>query len=315
MTDLDETVAAATGDRQDEPDSTTPQLWVCNNLTDDGKICGKSYDRKVQLNGHTTAVHRVTWDGKPTGKPGRKEKDEDPQPKPKAAPKAARQATAGHGPTTITPATRPQVYQQSLATIGVLAHLGAGRWFDDYDLGVWANGTPGLANALNAAGEQNPGLRKACDLILAGGSGGAYVQLFMAAAMIAVPIASHHGVLPENVGQRFIAMSGMMTPTPDAGPGPVAPPAQPPAPGPAPTNRLPVADWSYDEWREVLFASADNPTAQQVMVEMMQGMGVGPTVTTIPDMPGSQPMNIPEEDHRGNFGANGADNTVPTPTD
>lgn len=312
MSDAADSLVAEATVRPTDDDTEAKQLWVCNFDSKDnpGTICGRSFDTKQQLNGHTVGVHRMTWEGKPTGKPGRKtEADETPTAKGKADKPAAKKATA-KAPPNITNENRAQVYTQSLASIGLIAHLAAGRWFDNYDMDVWSRGTPGLANALDAVGEQNEGIRRACDLILSGGSGGAYVQLFMAATMIAVPIAAHHNFLPPATGERFAAMLGVIS-APTVVPGPEgAQPAPQTPPGSGPSNRLPIDSWTYDDWREVLFAQTQNPVAAQATADMMAGMGIdmGAVQVTIPDMPGTQPMTIPEDDHRGSVGA---DQTAP----
>lgn len=315
MADVDDLVAEATFDKatarlteKDYRNADGDTLWVCP-FEKDGKVCGADFDTKGKLNSHAMGVHRLTWDGKPTKAPGRKAKDADQEPTtapPKAERQAAKKATSHPGP--LQDSNRAAVYAQSLSTIGVVAHLAAGRYFDDYDLDVWTRGSTPLAGALDSVGEQNPGLRRWADMLLAGGTGGAYVQLVMAATMIAVPIAAHHGWLPSETGQRFGAMLGMAASPPQAQPGPVVPA---PSPDPAaPPSRLPVDAWTYDDWKEVLFAMPTSPTATQVMQDMMAGNVQGPTVVGVPDMAGTTPMDIPTEEHRGTVGT---DNGAATP--
>jgi hypothetical protein len=326
MSDLIEIPKSRT-DKNESPgdqDSTPADMMVCSVVTD-GVVCGETFrstdkvSAKVLLNNHSMNKHRQTWDGKPTGKPGQKPKDGDDQPTttpPKGAKnaekKAATKAIAHPGPV-VTDSNRAAVYQQSLATVGLLAHLAAGRWFDDYDLNVWTNGSGGLAASLDAVGEQNPGVRRTCDLLLAGGTGGAYVQLILALAMIGVPIAAHHGFLPAATGERFGAMVGVMaTQTGQTVDANVPPPDAPP---PGPNGTLPMSEWTYDEWREVLFAAPQNPNGMKVMTDMMNGNVSGPTVVTIPDLPGSAPMDI-QEQHRGSLGTDNSPaepDTIPAP--
>src|SRR5262245_39853942 len=257
MTDvMDETVADILGDNDDEDVEPKSSLFVCHHERD-GEVCGKSFPGLSNLNAHMMRVHFVTHDGKPVkpsgrriGSPRRKGEDDAPSTKtsqPKTERKAASKST-GHAGPSITDSNRAAIYGQSLATVGLLAHLAAGRWFDDYDLNVWTTGSQPLANALDAVGEQNPGLRRTCDMLLAGGTGGAYVQLILASAMIAVPIAAHHNLLPAATGERFGAMLGVMAPqagqTPESG----ATVPQPDADAAPPTTTLPVSEWTMDEW-------------------------------------------------------------------
>lgn len=298
----------------DEDDTELPEsnLWVCP-YDIDGKVCGKSYDAKTKLNAHSMAVHRMTWDGKPVAASGRKAgvpqdgKGKNVDVPPTTTKTTAKKATKSVSPI-ITDANRAQVYEQSLQMIGLMGHLAAGRYFDTYDHNVWANGSPGLANALNDVGDDNENFRRVCDTLLAGGGGGAYVKLIMAGAMIAVPIAAHHGWLPESAGQRFGAMIGVMGaapgPEPASGvapsdanatmaPGPTRPPGNP-------------SEWTYEQWQEILFAVPQSETAMRVMMDMA-GPAVGAMGVTIPDMPGTEPITIPTEEHRGTVGTNGGE--------
>lgn len=309
-TDLaDEIVGSPT--EHDSPDEDGPtEAWVCQNPAKDNPdvICGKTFDSKLKLNGHTVGVHQMTWDGKPTPKGGRKPKDE-PAVKPSPTEKkAAAQAKLGHAPK-VTNENRAATYTESLAMIGMLAHVAAGRYFDDYDLQVWTAGAPGIANGLDAVGEDNAGFRRGCDLILSGGGGGSYVQLVMAVAPVAIAIFANHGVaVPREVGARYAAMIGVMSTAVPAS-GPQA--SQPPAPESGPSNQLPIEHWSYDDWRAVLFAAQGNQTAMQAMFDTMREAGVDPTQVVIPNMPGTEPFTISEE-HRGDIGANGGtDQPVP----
>lgn len=310
MTALD-IVDEAVGENKTPDDDTggaAPDVMVCPYEGPDGKPCGASFvgeggrkSAKIKLNGHTVGVHNMTWDGKPTPRNGRKkESDQPPVQASKTEAKAAKKAT-GHVSPIVNDSNRAAIYTQSLATFGLLGHLAAGRWFDDYDLNVWTNGAPGLANALDAVGEQNPGLRRTCDLLLAGGTGGAYVQLILASAMIAVPIAAHHDLLPRATGERFGAMIGAMSAPSQAEPPQSGPSAQAEGEAPPPNGKLPMEAWGMDEWREVLFAAPMNPTAQQVMQEALSGMPGGAIGVTIPDnLPGTEPFTMPtEEAHRG----------------
>jgi hypothetical protein len=309
-----------------EPDGEAPgPLFVCPYELDDGTgICGKHFDDKRSFNGHAIAIHGYTWDGKhrPDAKASQRGKgkgssakaDQAPKTATRAEKKVAKDATGPAG-SAITDSNRAAIYTQSLATIGMLGHLAAGRWFDDYDLDVWSRGTPGLANALDAVGEQNPGVRRTCDLLLAGGSGGAYVQLVLAATMIAVPIAAHHDFLPKATGERFGAMIGAMAP---GAPESAAPSPAPPAPPVQLDGTVPMSEWTYDQWRDVLFAAPQNPNGMQVMMDMTNGNVRPPTEVFIPDMAGTTPMDIPQEEHRGTVGtdngAAGTDETVPAET-
>jgi hypothetical protein len=301
----------------DTPDEERKELYVCP-YDKDGKVCSASFDGKVKLNSHTMAVHKVTWDGKPVNPGGRKPKDAPPKDdKPTTTAKtektAAKKATRSVSPI-ITDGNRAQVYEQSLQTIGLIGHLAAGRWFTTADHGVWLNGAPGLANALADVGDENENIRRACDLILAGGGGGAYVKLIMASAMIAVPIAANHGWLPESAGQRFGAMIGVMAQPGTAQPASGTAPSDVAATQAAPSPNIPPgnpSEWTYEQWQEILFSVPNSPTAMQVMMDMA-GPAAGALGVTIPDMPGTEPMNIPQEEHRGSVGTNGTD-TEPEP--
>lgn len=306
-------------DEQDTADKPRIELHVCP-YDKDGKVCSASFDNKTKLNAHTMAVHQLTWDGKPVNRGGRKPGPQDGKGNPiKDVPptttKTERKATAKVQRSVspiITDANRAQVYEQSLQMIGLMAHLAAGRYFDKHDHNVWLNGSPGLANALTDVGDENENIRRACDMLLAGGGGGAYVKLIMAGAMIAVPIAAHHGWLPEAAGQRFGAMIGVMAqpgPEPASGSAPTDANVTTMAPGPTRPPGDP-ADWTYEEWQSILFAVPQSETAMRVMIDMA-GPAMGGIGVTIPDMPGTEPMTIPTEEHRGTVGTNGDTETAP----
>lgn len=306
MAEVDTLVADALGDDEDDPIVADPpaddraEQHVCHHIQD-GAVCGASFDNLRALSAHTMAKHKVTLDGKPVARRGAggSTKRQDSAPR-----RAASKATARTQPIQT---HRPDVYAQSITTVALLAHMGAGRYFDAYDLNVVTNGAPALANALDAVGEQNESVRRACDAILAGGTGGAYVQLFMAASMIVAPIAAHHGWLPQVVGQRFGMMAGVagdMVAEPSPPP-PAAQPAEAPSPTGLSTN---PADWDLSDWGLAMTQMRPD------VMEQMMAAGAGPTVVNIPPMPGTEPMPMRDnEEHRGSVGAEPANNGTSEP--
>lgn len=200
-----------------------PTLFVCDAIGDDGVICGASFDTNAQLNGHKQGKHRDRSGDAKRGEGGKAKPDKKPsRPKPPPEPKATTNKIVGGAPT-----NRTATYASSIAMAGMMAYV-AVPGFDTFDLDVVNKGATPLAAALDAVGETNQTVRTACDLALGGGTGGAYVQLIMAALSIGAPIAAHHGWLPGSAGERFGSMIGVM---PEPSPPSSAPPARPAAEG------------------------------------------------------------------------------------
>lgn len=195
-TDTDDDIDALLGIERDEDDvpEARTEAYICDYIDPDTKeVCGADFDTKAKLNGHVTGKHRDRSGDK---KPGKAKPD-----------KAA--ATAGKKAVATVPHDRVQTYTQSIAMIGLGAHIGIPS-FDSFDLEVVNKGAPALASALAVVGEKHQSVQQACDLVLGGGTGGAYVQLVLASMAMFAPIAAHHGWLPPVVGERFGAVIGVV---------------------------------------------------------------------------------------------------------
>lgn len=255
-----------------------PGTFVCDKLID-GHPCGKTFTTKRALAGHTTTVHVMKGKLKEAARAVSDNRDEQPTRKKKSPQQKAAQQAAPTPPNV----DRAALYTASLTSVALIAHVAAGQYFDAYDLEVVTVGAPPFCAALDQVGESNEAIRKACDLILGGGgaSGLAWLQLFVAASGIAVPILAHHGALPEEVGKRFAAMTGAMvgsvppSPPPTTGDGITEPPTDH-RPSPDPAN------WTRDEWLSVLM----HPTALTVIADVARENGmadlVPPTVVDVP---------------------------------
>lgn len=211
-TDTDDDIDTLLGIEPDEDDVPEPRTtFICDYIDPDTKeVCGADFDSKAKLNGHVTGKHRDrSGDKKPS-----KAKSEKPD-------KASRDAGKK---VAVVPVDRVATYTQSIAMIGLGAHIGVPA-FDEFDLNVVTQGAPSLAAALAAVGEKHTSVQQACDLVLGGGTGGAYVQLVLASMAMFAPIAAHHGWLPPSVGERFGAVIGVAAAPPVTGSSP-PPPAQ-----------------------------------------------------------------------------------------
>lgn len=206
---------------EDSPLGASPGLFVCDHVEDDGSLCGSTWDTAPKLRMHKAGKHRDRSQDKTAAPRGTARKRKDTRPSHKdRKPSQTKAAATASGPST----NRADTYTQSIALIALGAHLALPK-FDEYDLGVVNAGAPNLGSALAAVGDQNPAVQKAMDLVLGGGSGGAYLALLMAASSIAMPIMAHHGMVPNSTGQRFGGLAGVPpdlgpTPTPETPPGP-----------------------------------------------------------------------------------------------
>lgn len=258
-----------------------PGTFVCDKLID-GQPCGRTFTTKRALAGHTTTVHVMKGKLKDAARSVSDNRDE--QPSRKRAPKTPQAKAAAQGAAQPANVDRAALYTASLTSVALIAHVAAGQYFDAYDLEVVTVGAPAFCSALDQVGESNEAIRKACDLILGGGgaSGLAWLQLFVAASGIAVPILAHHGALPPTVGERFAAMTGAMA-------GAAPPPPPPSMPDTVveepPTDHRPSPDpanWTRDEWLSVL----THPGALNVMADVARENGmadlVPPTVVDVP---------------------------------
>lgn len=71
---------------------------------------------------------------------------------------------------------------------------------DQYDGTVIVAGGPRFAAALTKLARENPSIRKALEMML---EGSAWAEVIVAGGMIALPIAAHHGMLPNQLGQKL----------------------------------------------------------------------------------------------------------------
>ena len=78
--------------------------------------------------------------------------------------------------------------------------------FNNYDGTVILQGTPKLASSLASLCDKNPKVKKNIERML---SGGAYGEVIMAAAFIAIPIMANHDLMPPGIA----AMYGKAIPT------------------------------------------------------------------------------------------------------
>ena len=197
-------------------------LFVCDELVD-GELCGVSFPKKQALVAHKMGKHRDHSKDKRGGPGSRGGTSKTTKSRARAtsnkesAPRKA--ATAAEAPHT----DRAGTYTASLSMFALGAYLAIPP-FDNYDLDVCNRGAPGLGAALAELAQDNATVRTTCDLILGGGAGGAYIQLLLACAAIAVPIASHHGLVPASAGARFAELSGAPSPVASA-PAAPSPPA------------------------------------------------------------------------------------------
>jgi hypothetical protein len=252
-------------------------LLVCTEELPDGSICGETFANKIKLNGHKTGKHRDRSGDKPRAK--RASSGTSHKAKPRAAAKdpVEKATDRATGPST----SRTTTYAQSLALIWMLGYFAIPP-MDDYDLGVLNNGTPNLATALDLVGAENEAFRKGCDLILGGGTGGAYVALVFAIAGIAGPIATHHKLLPAGLGNALAATSGAATPT-------AVPEPTPPAESGEPKQGV----WDPNTPEGVLaFMSGVPPTVLGDLTGKMMSMDQATTVV-VPTFPTEAPPDAP----------------------
>jgi hypothetical protein len=89
--------------------------------------------------------------------------------------------------------------EESLATqftmIGTAVYA-----FNSYDGTVILQGTPKLSAALANLCEKNPKVKKNIERMLAGG---AYGEVIVAAAFIAIPIMANHGMMPPGIAALY----------------------------------------------------------------------------------------------------------------
>lgn len=261
---------------RDEPSASPGVLFVCDALGADGEICGKTFDNPKSFNGHQWAVHRDRSKdkAKPTGRP-RGSRNKAPS-RARASSKESAPRRAAARATPPPSADRASTYASSIAMMALGAYLVVPP-FDNTDLDIVNRGAANLADALAQAGAQNQTIQTTCDLILGGGSGGAYIQLLLALSAIVVPICAHHGLVPSSAGARFGEMIG-------------APPVAPAPPAPAEAGSAPPAQPGQPDFAnmgpdEVLqFFSQVPPT---VLFDLAGKMfsGVGPDVVDIGGVP------------------------------
>src|SRR5258708_27569203 len=103
---------------------------------------------------------------------GRSHKSETPTSSKDRKPSTEKAASRGTGHS----GSRTDTYASSLSMAALGAYLVIPP-FDQYDLSVVNSGATNLAAALDALGQENKTGQRTCDLILGGGSRGAYLQL------------------------------------------------------------------------------------------------------------------------------------------
>lgn len=265
------------------PGEVRTDLFVCEHVNDDdGSLCGATFSDANRLRLHGYGKHRDRSNDRPGGRPkGSKTKTTKraAEKKPSRAPQAAASSATGHS------TSRSATYASSISMAALGAYLVVPP-FDQTDLGIVNAGASNLATALADAGDQNDTVRKTCDLILGGGSGGAYLQLLLAVSAIAVPICAHHGLLPEAAGSRFGEMIGAPASVhhPAAPTGDGAPDTEPSRSGALdPTNPDDVLAFMTRVPETVMFDLAG---------KMMSG-GMGPTVVEVPFS--QPPVDQPDE--------------------
>lgn len=253
----------ADGDKRED-------LFVCDVVVD-GAVCGATFSDANRLRLHGLGKHR----DRSQDRKGPKTAKAKTAPKSRTVKERApsRAASTAAGPST----NRSATYAASIAMVGLGAFLVIPP-FDNSDLAVVNAGAPNLGKALDDLGSQNETVRKTCDLILGGGSGGAYLQLVLALSAIVVPICAHHGVLPETAGERFGAMIG--------GP-PASPPTVPSTGSPAPESEPEARVGNLDPTNPDDVFSFMSRVPETVMFDLagrMLGGNPPPTVVEIPFM-------------------------------
>lgn len=254
-----------------------PEHHVCEEQDGDS-ICGASFPTANALRMHKMGKHRDrSKDGAP--KPRKAAAQKKPTRRKSPAAKAADTAT---GSTT----NRSMEYAASIAFFAMAAYVAIPP-FDEYDLNVVNQGAPNLASALDDVGEQNQTVRAACDMILGGGAGGAYLKLVMAMGSIVMPIAAHHGAIPGAAGARLGEFVGVVPDSP--------PVAETPDEGGG-SGATPYDPSNIDD--VLAFMSGVPPT---VMTDAAQRMmsGVGPTVVNVPPSVSATMQGAPQDGERG----------------
>lgn len=265
------------GDGDNEPPDVDPvapgeertDLFVCDVVVD-GAVCGATFSDANRLRLHGYGKHRDRTNdrkgGRPKGSTNAKKATGRKTAADKAPSTAASKATGQSNNRSVT-------YTQSIAMAGLGLYLVAPA-FDNNDLAVVNAGAQNLGNALASLAEQNPNVRRACDLILGGGAGGAYLQVLMAVSAIVVPIAANHGVVPETAGARFGEQIGVRPVHTGDGPdvSHPTPPTQAGASGPLdPTNPDDVLAFMSNVPENVMFDLAGrmmNGGGQTTVVEV-----------------------------------------------
>jgi len=263
------------GDPEDvedvEPGEAIVDHHVCEEPDGDG-ICGASFPTANALRMHKLGKHRDrSADAQPSKAKAATKKSTRRKPAAKKAADTAAQTT-----------TRSEQYAASLAFFAMAAYVAIPP-FDDYDLSVVNAGAPNLAAALDEVGDSNQSVRQACDLILGGGAGGAWLKLIMALGSIAMPIAGHHGVIPVGTTAPFNSMVGV-PPEPAA-----APPSEPAgdAAGDTPTVEDVIA----------FMSGVPETVMTDAAMRMMQG--AGPVVVDVPSSVSATMQGAPHDDERG----------------
>lgn len=298
---MDDALAAPREEVADESPHDVEDSVQCTFTLDDGSLCGAMFSgrtAKTALNAHSMSRHGVTTAGKPVNRAQNRGKVAGPgRRRGGRRPTADRQAARVAVPPPA--ADRAKTYHSTLVMYAIVLNLALGRWFTEADKDVVVAGSPQLAAALEAVGDDNESFRTVCDIVLAGGGGNAYVQLAMAVAMIGVPILSNHGVLPSGTGQRFGNMLGVTVESPSASPPPESP-SPPDLAGTPPHLPADPADWDMADWQQAM-VRMDGNVAVDLATSMM---GPNPDQSTIPV--GVPAMVIPEEGSRGSVGRNDA---------
>lgn len=266
----DDDLAGPPIEADDSVDTQPTDVVVCEEPDGDG-ICGYSGTAQ-QVRMHKIAKHRKRDGDAPKKTSAKRTTRRKP-----AAKKATDTAT---GSTT----SRSVQYTASIMFFATAAYVAVPP-FDEYDLSVFNAGAPNLGSALDEVGEQNATVRQACDLILGGGAGGAWLKLIMALGSIAMPIAAHHGVVPGAAGARFSEMAGV----------PPEPPVSPES-AQEETTRDEGGTPTVDD---VLRFMSNVPETVMTDAAMRMMQGAGPTVVDVPSSVAATMRGAPDDGERG----------------
>lgn len=122
-------------------------------------------------------------------------------------PAAERQRGPGRPSKATTRATLERRLTEQFGAIGITVCV-----FDPYCGQSVIMGAERLAKALARLADENPAMRRALNMSL---QGSAWLELTVALAYIAIPVASHHGLLPADVLRNIPIQMGPQPNIPD----------------------------------------------------------------------------------------------------